>query len=152
ESEPATSMPEAPLGVLGDIVEGLVERKVHAAEVADRIPAVSPAPPEDLHQGARLHRPQPGHRRTRVLAEKGVTPGVLTHKDPSAMRVVERLDPALSDIQCHPALRVRHRNTPLLSLTRDPCPLADFALILVGRRPKVAFWPTPADGPRALYR
>src|SRR4051812_14359643 len=100
-------MPEAVHGVLGDEFERIHEGKDHAAERTDGAPSLAEgAPVKDLEAISLLPRPQPRDRDPRVDLDQSIPMSVLANGDPAALLVVERLDPALDEIDDHGPPRI----------------------------------------------
>src|SRR4051794_23007044 len=99
-------MPEAVQRILGDELEGIDEGEDHAAEGADRSPSLAECTPvEHLEAIAVLPRSQSRKRGARIDPDQRVTMGILANRDAAALLNVERLDPALDEIEHHrPAL------------------------------------------------
>src|SRR4051812_29207644 len=89
ETTSSVRLPEAADRVLGDVLQCLVQRHDHRAEVADLVPPVAVAPPHDLDLVALAGRPQPGDRPAGVFAEERVALRRLLDQDAAALLPVE---------------------------------------------------------------
>ncbi len=91
-NQSAPGLPETTERVFGDVVQCLVRRHDHGAEVADLVPAVAVAPPQYLDLVALAGRTQSGHGFASVLAEERVALGSFLDQDTAAVGCVEGFD------------------------------------------------------------